>query len=317
MTPGPVSLLHAGGSDAAHPSRRFTRRSGPSGAADLRRRRRGGEPEPGGDRQPGPSRPDAPGERPRALRGRRAPGDQPVRAGGVADPALDPARQLGVDGRRLARRQARVGAARARAAPRRPSAGRPVQPDAAAAPGGDGRPGRARAGDRPCAAFRRHRPLQRALRHAQGPRADANRRPGAPRDRRALGWRGHGVDGDRRPAARPGAPRGSRHLRDRAAEAAAARPAPRVAADLRPHGARSRDRRSRLLPRSLGELEGTYDGIARELRTLYGIGYVPRSPHSDGSWHRIDIQTREPNLVVRHRTGYYSPGPASRAVASR
>ena len=70
-------------------------------------------------------------------------------------------------------------------------------------------------------------------------------------------------------------------------------------------------------PRSLGELEGAYDGIARELRTLYGIGYVPRSPHSDGSWHRIDIQTREPNLVVRHRTGYYSPGPASRAVASR
>src|SRR5262249_18615860 len=27
-------------------------------------------------------------------------------------------------------------------------------------------------------------------------------------------------------------------------------------------------------PRSLGELEGVYDRIARELRTLYGVGYV-------------------------------------------
>lgn len=70
-------------------------------------------------------------------------------------------------------------------------------------------------------------------------------------------------------------------------------------------------------PSTLGELEGAYDGIARELRTLYGIGYVPRTPHPDGSWHRIDIQTREPSFVVRHRTGYYAPGPASRAVASR
>lgn len=69
-------------------------------------------------------------------------------------------------------------------------------------------------------------------------------------------------------------------------------------------------------PRTLGELDGVYDSIARELRTLYGVGYVPQSARSDGSWHRIAIQTREPNLLVRHRSGYYAPG-ASRQTQVR
>jgi Ca-activated chloride channel family protein len=69
-------------------------------------------------------------------------------------------------------------------------------------------------------------------------------------------------------------------------------------------------------PRSLGELESAYDGIARELRTLYGIGYVPRTSRTDGSWHRIAIQTREPNLLLRHRAGYFSPAAAPRVVTS-
>jgi Ca-activated chloride channel homolog len=61
-------------------------------------------------------------------------------------------------------------------------------------------------------------------------------------------------------------------------------------------------------PRTLGELDGAYDGIARELRTLYGVGYVPQNARADGGWRRIAIQTREPNQLVRHRTGYYAPG---------
>jgi len=69
-------------------------------------------------------------------------------------------------------------------------------------------------------------------------------------------------------------------------------------------------------PRSLGQLESAYDGIARELRTLYGIGYVPRTARTDGSWHRIAIQTREPNLLLRYRTGYFSPAAPTRVVAA-
>src|SRR5215468_1746670 len=35
-------------------------------------------------------------------------------------------------------------------------------------------------------------------------------------------------------------------------------------------------------PKNLGELEGVYDQIAEELRTLYGLGYVPSNAKNDG-----------------------------------
>jgi len=65
-------------------------------------------------------------------------------------------------------------------------------------------------------------------------------------------------------------------------------------------------------PRSLAELDGAYDRIASELRTLYGVGYVPLNPSADGRWRRIAIRTRLANLLVRHRSGYYAPGGGSR-----
>ena len=68
-------------------------------------------------------------------------------------------------------------------------------------------------------------------------------------------------------------------------------------------------------PRSLSELDSAYDGIARELRTLYGVGYVPRNPRADGGWRRIAIQARQGNLQVRCRTGYYAADGGQRASA--
>ena len=59
-------------------------------------------------------------------------------------------------------------------------------------------------------------------------------------------------------------------------------------------------------PRSIGELDGVYDRIASELRTLYGVGYVPLNPSADGRFRRIAIRTRQANLQVRTRTGYYA-----------
>jgi Ca-activated chloride channel family protein len=67
-------------------------------------------------------------------------------------------------------------------------------------------------------------------------------------------------------------------------------------------------------PRSLAELDGAYDRIASELRTLYGVGYVPLNPSADGRWRRIAIRTRLANLMVRHRSGYYAPGGGSRSA---
>jgi Ca-activated chloride channel family protein len=67
-------------------------------------------------------------------------------------------------------------------------------------------------------------------------------------------------------------------------------------------------------PRSLAELDGAYDRIASDLRTLYGVGYVPLNPSADGRWRRIAIRTRLANLLVRHRSGYYAPGAGSRSA---
>ena len=61
-------------------------------------------------------------------------------------------------------------------------------------------------------------------------------------------------------------------------------------------------------PRTLAELDGAYDRIASELRSLYGIGYVPLNPSTDGRFRRIAIRTRQANLQVRTRAGYYAPG---------
>jgi Ca-activated chloride channel family protein len=59
-------------------------------------------------------------------------------------------------------------------------------------------------------------------------------------------------------------------------------------------------------PSNLAQLEGVYDRIAEELRTLYGVGYVSNNPRKDGGWRRIVIQTSRGNLLVRHKLGYFA-----------
>ena len=63
------------------------------------------------------------------------------------------------------------------------------------------------------------------------------------------------------------------------------------------------------LPSSLADLDGVYDRIATELRTLYEVAYVSDNPARDGGWRKISVRTLRPNLLVRHRAGY----PAARA----
>jgi Ca-activated chloride channel family protein len=66
-------------------------------------------------------------------------------------------------------------------------------------------------------------------------------------------------------------------------------------------------------PRTLAELDGAYDRIASDLRTLYGVGYVPLNTRADGAFRRISVRAQKPGLVVRHRTGYYAPAPSGGA----
>ncbi len=63
-------------------------------------------------------------------------------------------------------------------------------------------------------------------------------------------------------------------------------------------------------PNSLSELDSVYGRIAEELRTQYNIGYASDNVRRDGKWRRIVVRVAQrPELVVRHKLGYYAPTP--------
>lgn len=65
-------------------------------------------------------------------------------------------------------------------------------------------------------------------------------------------------------------------------------------------------------PGTRAELEGAYESIAEELRTLYGVGYISRNPRSRGPWRTIAVRARQGSLLVRHRSGYFASAGGDR-----
>ncbi len=57
------------------------------------------------------------------------------------------------------------------------------------------------------------------------------------------------------------------------------------------------------------DLEQSFADIANELRHQYFIIYSPTNFATDGSFHKIRINSNVKNAVVRARTGYYAPAP--------
>jgi Ca-activated chloride channel homolog len=49
-----------------------------------------------------------------------------------------------------------------------------------------------------------------------------------------------------------------------------------------------------------------YAKVAADLRTLYTIEYQPTNDKRDGAWRSIKIETRNPDLISRTRTGYFA-----------
>jgi VWFA-related protein len=58
-------------------------------------------------------------------------------------------------------------------------------------------------------------------------------------------------------------------------------------------------------------LDDIFKEIQDDMRTQYAIGYAPSNGTRDGSFRRIDIKTREKDLKVQARRGYYATGQAS------
>lgn len=52
--------------------------------------------------------------------------------------------------------------------------------------------------------------------------------------------------------------------------------------------------------------------ISAELRLQYTIGYYPPSSTEDGAYHRLRVETNNPEFSIRSRRGYYASGSSSK-----
>ena len=60
-------------------------------------------------------------------------------------------------------------------------------------------------------------------------------------------------------------------------------------------------------PTASRELARIYQSILDELGAQYVLGYVSDNPARDGKFRRITVETRRPELKLRHRSGYDAP----------
>ncbi|MDX2029767.1 MAG: VWA domain-containing protein [Blastocatellia bacterium] len=60
---------------------------------------------------------------------------------------------------------------------------------------------------------------------------------------------------------------------------------------------------------TLRSLPDAFGAIAAELRNQYSLGYYPSNDKRDGAYRKIQVKLARPNVVVRARPGYRSPGP--------
>ena len=66
-------------------------------------------------------------------------------------------------------------------------------------------------------------------------------------------------------------------------------------------------------PETANEIPLITEIIARELRELYTLGYVPTNSRRDGTWRSVRVYVptppETPRFEINYRHGYYAPGP--------
>lgn len=58
--------------------------------------------------------------------------------------------------------------------------------------------------------------------------------------------------------------------------------------------------------RSVRDLEGVYEQVARDLRSIYTLNYRPTNQDLDGKWRRVRVKVAKARSTVRSRPGYYA-----------
>ncbi len=62
---------------------------------------------------------------------------------------------------------------------------------------------------------------------------------------------------------------------------------------------------------TLDNVQQAFSKIAEELRHQYALSYYPTNTVQDGSYRRVRVQTKVPNVVIRAREGYRAKGSSS------
>lgn len=56
----------------------------------------------------------------------------------------------------------------------------------------------------------------------------------------------------------------------------------------------------------VSDLDGCYEQVAAELRTIYSLGYYPSNSEKDGSYRKIRVKVARNDVQVKARRGYYA-----------
>ncbi len=64
-------------------------------------------------------------------------------------------------------------------------------------------------------------------------------------------------------------------------------------------------------PSSMKAVDEAYDRVLAQIQGQYHLGYLSTNPAADGTWRKVEIKVRRPDLRVRARKGYFAPFKAS------
>ena len=60
-------------------------------------------------------------------------------------------------------------------------------------------------------------------------------------------------------------------------------------------------------PEDVSSLRDNYARVVEGLRRRYVVSYTSTNPARDGAWRAVQIETPQPEVVVRNRGGYFAP----------
>jgi Ca-activated chloride channel homolog len=59
-------------------------------------------------------------------------------------------------------------------------------------------------------------------------------------------------------------------------------------------------------PSALKDLDASYEKVLAEIRAQYQLGYLSSNPTMDGTWRKVEIKARRPDVKLRSRKGYFA-----------